>query len=80
MITFELFDDEKNLRLKEQVYCATKAQGSNAVSIEILKRMLDPTKRWLDLVEDTKRMVEDARTDRGAMDKPVKKKKEDYIA
>jgi uncharacterized protein YaaN involved in tellurite resistance len=79
-VTFELFDEEKNLRLKEQVYCATKSTGSNAVSIEILKKMLDPSRKWLDLVEDTKRMVEEARADRGAMEKPVKKKNEDYIA
>jgi len=42
--------------------------------------MLDPSKRWLDLVEETRRMVEEGRDARGAMDKPVKKKKEDYIA
>lgn len=33
IVTFELFDDNKNLRMKEQVFCAAKSQGSNAVSI-----------------------------------------------
>lgn len=42
--------------------------------------MLDPNRRWLELVEDTRRMVEEGRDARGAMEKPVKKKKEDYIA
>ena len=80
ILTFEMFDEDKNLRMKESVFCAGKSQGSNAASIEILKRMLDPTRRWLELVEDTRRMVEEGRVDRGAMEKPVKKKMQDYIA
>jgi hypothetical protein len=41
--------------------------------------MFGSDRNWMELAEETKNKVEQDRIDRGAMDKPVKKKKDDYI-
>lgn len=73
ILTYEIFDGEKNLKLKEQVFCAGKPQGNHSLSIEVLKRLVDPSKRWLELVDETQKMVVDWREERGAINQPKRK-------
>lgn len=48
--------------------CADKVQGAQQVSIAVLKKFHDPNKLWIELVDETKKMILEQRDVRGAME------------
>jgi hypothetical protein len=71
-MTLEVTDKDKNVKIKERIECADKVQGKQQLSIAVLRKLHDPNKKWLDLVDETKKMVLEEREQRGAMDQPKK--------
>lgn len=58
ILTMEIFDEEKNLKFRDRKLCNAKPRGIQLASIAILSQIFGPEKRWLDLVQETKDVVE----------------------
>ena len=58
IITFEIFDDDKNLKHFARKFCSQKPRGRQIASLAILADMFGPDRNWMELVEETKNKVE----------------------
>lgn len=77
----EVMDEKKDLKFSSKKFVATKVEGRNLCSLDILQSIYKDfkTKKWLDVVNETFLAVEQDRTRRGVPEKPVTKKHEDYV-
>ena len=58
---------------------ATKVAGRQACAFDILTRHFGRKKRWNELVDETRKWVDDERDKRGAPDKPILLQKRQYL-
>jgi hypothetical protein len=74
-------DEKKDLKFSSKKFVATKVEGRNLCSLDILQSIYKDckTKKWLDIVSETFLAVEQDRTRRGVPEKPVTKKHEVYV-
>jgi len=75
----EAFNSDKCQMAYTSLACVNKVHGRHVCAVDILKLMFGNDMKWLELVDNTKQMVLDERDRRGAMDKPVLKKKDEYL-
>ena len=67
--------------IKEKTYATNKMDGRYRTFLKVLSSQLlfGPHQMWNDLVEKTEALVNRQRAERNAMEKPVYKKREDYM-
>lgn len=80
IFTMEVYESStKQLKYQQKVAVANKVQGRMRAAICILIKIFGKDKKWLELVEETRQGIEDARQRRGAPERPIFKKQEDYL-
>ena len=77
--SLEVFDKKQNSKFKSRQAVTNKVQGSLHTSLNILNQIFGPNYNWLQLVDETKDRIDQARLDRGAPDRPVFKKSDVYL-
>ena len=70
---------EKRLKYSSKREVPTNVAGRHQCALEILTKEFGKSKKWLDLVQETARTVNEQRDNRGAPAKPVLKSQKDYI-
>ena len=76
----EVWDKESgDLLYQSKHQAATKVAGRQTCAFDILTRIFGRKKLWQDLVEETRKWVDDERDKRGAPDKPVLLQKRQYL-
>lgn len=79
IFTMEVFNSNKQREFQAQVPVSNKVQGRVRAALQILISIHGKNKKWLALVEETRQDIEDARQKRGAPDRPVFKKADEYL-
>ena len=79
IFTLEVFDKLKNLKYRERIAVANKVQGRMHASLNILTKIFGTDYKWLQLVNETKDRIEQARISRGAPERPVFKNQAEYL-
>ena len=80
IFTMEVIDSKtKQVKYQFRVAVSNKVQGRVRAALGILIQIFGKNQKWLDLVEKTKQDIEEARQKRGAPERPVFKKAEDYL-
>ena len=74
----EIHHDRK-LKYSAKKEVPTSVAGRHQCAIEILAYEFGKNKKWLDLVQETARTVNEQRDNRGAPAKPILKLHKDYI-
>ena len=76
----QVFNCNKQIQHSAKVPVANKVQGRVRAALNILSKIFGADQKWLALVERTKQDIEDARQRRGAPERPVFKKADEYLA
>ena len=80
IFTMEVLNSQKQVEYREVIPVANKVQGRVRAALNILTKIFGADQKWLALVEKTKQDIEDARQKRGAPERPVFKKADEYLA
>jgi hypothetical protein len=77
---FEVYDSNKKLIYTTKHPVSTKTMGRNTCALDILTQIYGSKKKWLELVDEVKKLIEKERDLRGAPEKPVWKSQNEYLA
>ena len=79
VFTLDVHDANKKLIFREKIFVANKVLGRLRGPLNILIKIYGPNKKWLQLVRETKKAIDDARDLRGAPERPIFKKADTYL-